>query len=251
MRMARKVEEAARWVRAHGGGEPVARALALESHMTGFSNELSRVRVLPLRKVPHHPELAGGRGGALLLGWLGGVGTAVLEGRAHLYEGALPGETGLPVRLLAALGAQSVVFVADARSLAPRGENGGVLLAVDRIDLSGAGALRGSAEAARGGGIDVPPAPGPVRERAAAAARAAGVTLGEGVAALVPGPVWPTRAEERMLRGFGADAVTMGLAPELAVAAALGLETATFLLIDGTPWGKPHLDFLRAFIEAS
>lgn len=60
------------------------------------------------------------------------------------------------------------------------------------------------------------------------AAKAARLTLHEGVYAAVQGPKFETPAEIRMLRAIGADAVGMSMAPEAIQAWALGMEAAVF-----------------------
>ena len=62
-------------------------------------------------------------------------------------------------------------------------------------------------------------------------AKSAGVDLKEGVLVAVAGPNLETRAEYRMLRGFGADAVGMSTVPEAIVAKHCGLRTLAFSVI--------------------
>src|SRR3990172_2445211 len=93
--------------------EPPRRAIVVEQGMAGFSNELSGLTVVQQRRIPGFAEpRRGDPGGQLLLGRLGGVPTAVVEGTPRLSAGYLPGECGLAVRALAAVGVRDIVLVA-------------------------------------------------------------------------------------------------------------------------------------------
>jgi len=72
-----------------------------------------------------------------------------------------------------------------------------------------------------------------MKEKALASAERSGVSLREGVAALVPGPSLPTPAETRMLVALGADVLSVSLAAELSMAAYLGIEVVTIGLVGG------------------
>ena len=69
------------------------------------------------------------------------------------------------------------------------------------------------------------------------AARDARVPIREGVYVAVPGPSYESRAEVRMLRRLGADAVGMSTVPEVLAARQLGLTVAAVSLITNTHAG--------------
>jgi purine-nucleoside phosphorylase len=247
--VSKRVSAAAAYLARLGAGLP-ERGLVLEQRMTGFSNEISGLTVVPQRRIPGFAEPRRGEpGGRLLLGRLGGVPTAVFEGTPHLSAGYLPGECGMAVRTLAALGARAAVLVSSGSALAEGAAAGGVLLVQDRLDLTGVAMLRGAADPPQGPGIELE-LPGPAAvEQALRAGERCGVAVKVGVAALLHGPLLPTPAERRMLRILGADAVSLGLAPELAAAAAAGVRAAALLLLD-EPWSERQLRFCRAFLDA-
>lgn len=248
MQIAKRVVEAAEYLRRSGAVLPV-RALALEVSMAGFSNELAGLSVLPLRRIPGLPEpRRGARSGALLLGRLGGVPTAVVEGRTHLYEGYLPGECALALRTLAAVGVRSGLLVAEGRSLREGLAPGTMFLVTDWIDRTGVAYLKGMLDAPGGPLIAVPPAPPELERIAQTAGASTGVPVATGVAALLHGPLLPTPAERRVLLLYGAEVIALALAAELAAAIYAGMRTAALLVIDGA-WDKPHLDFCRIFLE--
>src|SRR5436305_9997139 len=67
------------------------------------------------------PGIAGHQG-QVVLGTLGGLPVACLQGRRHVYEGGDPGAMRAPVRTLRALGAEALLVTNAAGSL--RGEFG-------------------------------------------------------------------------------------------------------------------------------
>lgn len=233
------------------GGVTPKKALLVEAQLSGLSNELSRLCVVPFRKIPYFPEpILPGRSGAVLCGDLGGIPVLVLEGMVHLFEGYLPGEVAFPLRVLAALGIGRVVFIATGRAVPLGSAPGDLLLVADHINLTGRTPLKGIIDAERPTFVEKGEVPAAVRAAATAAAQGVGLALDEGVAALIHGPAWPTPAEASMLRGFGADACTMALGPELEMAAYLGIESAAFLALrtESRPWGKRHLEFCKKLL---
>ncbi len=231
------------------GVESPRRAIVLERWMSGFSNELSGLTVVPARRIPGFAEPHRGEsGGNLLFGRIGGVPTAVVEAMPHLYDGYLPGECGIAVRALAVLGVDAVVLVTVGSSLLEGIRPGTMFLVMDRLDLTGVALLKGVHGPSDRQGIEIAPLAPDLLPAAQAAGMAASVAVTGGVAALVHGPLRPTPAERRMLRVLGADAVSMGLAPELAAAAHVGVRAAALLLLDGA-WDRPRLDFCRGFLE--
>jgi purine-nucleoside phosphorylase len=70
-----------------------------------------------------------------------------------------------------------------------------------------------------------------LRRLALDAAGRAGVELREGVYIMLAGPNYETRAEMRMLRGLGGDAVGMSTVPEVLVAVHAGMKVLGFSIV--------------------
>jgi purine-nucleoside phosphorylase len=90
------------------------------------------------------------------------------------------------------------------------------------------------------------------RLRAAAleAARRTGDPLREGVYVMLSGPAYETRAEMRMLRSLGGDAVGMSTAHEVIVARHAGIDVLGFSLItnkatDDVETGATHAEVIE------
>jgi purine-nucleoside phosphorylase len=179
-----------------------------------------RVRI-PYGEIPNVPTgTVVGHAGELILGVAHGTPIAVLSGRAHPYEGYSHREATLLLRAVLTLGPRIVVLTNAAGGINPSFAAGEVMLIRDTINGSGENPLLGPNLDAFG-----PRFPAltdawdpPLRELAGAAAARAGQTLHEGVYIMLSGPSYETRAELRMLRLIGADAVGMSTVHEMIVA---------------------------------
>jgi xanthosine phosphorylase len=169
----------------------------------------------------------------ITVGTLAGVGVAVFEGRAHLYEGADPVALRVPMRTLRELGADTVVLTNAAGSLRPEVGVGRLMAITDHINLSGINPLAGPNDDDVGprffgmGGAYDPQ----LRAALLGAAQAEGVDLAEGVYLAVSGPSFETPAEIRAFRTLGADAVGMSTVHETIVARHCGLRVAALSAI--------------------
>lgn len=169
-----------------------------------------------------------GHGSRAVLGTIGGVPVAVLQGRAHLYEGVDPELVRTPVRALKAAGAEILLLTNAAGSLRPELGPGRLMLITDHINLSGINVLTGPNEddlGERFTSLRDAYDPG-LSEGIRSAARELEIELGEGVYLAVSGPSFETAAEIRAFRTLGADAVGMSTVHETIVARHCGLQVA-------------------------
>lgn len=196
---------------------------------SGFAEAASRVETAAEWSVAELPGFVPtgvpGHPGRLLLGRLGGAAVAVFAGRAHYYEGHDLDAVTRPVRVVAALGARSLLLTNAAGGIRSGLNPGDLAVVTDHLNLMGANPLRGS------------PAPGAfvdlsevydihLRRMLHEAAEAVGMVLQEGVYAAVSGPSYETPAEVRALGRLGADLVGMSTVPEAIVARHCGLRVA-------------------------
>ncbi len=238
----RRIREAERTIRQRLdavpdlAGQPPRTALVLGSGLGGAVDLLDpapRLRV-PYAEIPHVPVgSAVGHAGELVLGRAAGCGIAILSGRAHGYEGYSARETTLLLRAVISLGAEELVLTNAAGGLDPGFEAGDLMLIRDVINLSGENPLRGPNVDRFGPRFPAltDPFDAGLSDRAREAAERAGVALREGVYVMLPGPSYETRAELRMLRLLGADAVGMSTVPEVIVAGHAGLRVLAVSLI--------------------
>jgi len=190
--------------------------------------------VIPYREIPNVPvTTVAGHAGELVAGLASGIPVLILSGRAHAYEGWSHRVSTILLRACLSLGIRTLVVTNASGGINPAFDPGDVMVISDIINMSGDNPLAGpnidklgprfvSMTDALDAGL---------RARARAAAGRAGVTLEEGVYLMLPGPTYETRAELRMLRTLGADAVGMSTVPEVLVARHQGVRVLGFSLV--------------------
>ena len=185
--------------------------------------------VVPYDELPGFPRpTVAGHAGSAVLGRIGGVPVAVLQGRAHLYEGGDTDFIRTPVRALRAAGAEILVLTNAAGSLRPDVIPGSLMAITDHINMTGANVLAGPNDEAVGPRFpSLRDAYDPdLRRQLHAAAGELEINLAEGVYLAVGGPSFETPAEISAFRTLGADAVGMSTVHETIVARHCGLRVA-------------------------
>lgn len=217
------VQEAARYVAARIGGEPVL-GLVLGSGLGSFAEEVADPVVIPTTDIPGYPKsTVPGHAGRLVAGEIDGVFVLVVQGRVHFYEGYPMELVVKPTRLVAALGAKALVVTNAAGGMGDHLEPGNLMAITDHINMMGTNPLIGQTW-----GFDRFPdmsrAYDPVlRKTLHDVADAENITLKDGVLGGFMGPTYETAAEVRFLKGIGADAACMSTIPEVIAAARLKL----------------------------
>ena len=204
-------------IRAAAGPEPVRLGLILGSGLGGLAEAVEGVAI-DYADLPGFPHAGvSGHSPKLTIGTLEGVRLAVFGGRAHYYEQGNPQAMRLPLEVLKALGADTLIATNAAGSLRDGMGPGELMMLSDHINFSGLNPLIGEPTDARF--VSMTDAyDRDLRNGLAEAARAAQVTLHTGVYAWYSGPSFETPAEIRALKILGADAVGMSTAPEVILA---------------------------------
>lgn len=193
-----------------------------------------------------------GHAGQLVAGRVGGLAMVVLSGRAHPYEGHTQRAATLLLRAVLALGPELVILTNAAGGLNPAFAPGDVMLITDHINLSGENPLLGPNLDRFGPRF--PPmtdAYDPsLRARALESAQRTRIGLRQGVYVMLSGPSYETRAEMRMLRSLGGDAVGMSTAHEAIVARhaarrVLGFSLITNQATDDVETGATHEEVIE------
>ena len=236
----RRIGEATAAIRDRLAGQPALVeprvAAVLGSGLGGVAELLDPEPRLRIRyaDIPHVPGASvEGHAGELVAGTVQGIPVLILSGRAHPYEGYSHREATLLLRAVLALGVDTLILTNAAGGLDPAFEPGDVMLITDQINLSGDNPLLGpnlDRFGARFPALTDAYDPA-LRTAALEAGERSGIALREGVYVMLSGPAYETRAEMRMLRSLGADAVGMSTAHETIVARHAGVRVLGFSLI--------------------
>lgn len=181
---------------------------------------------IPYSDIPGYPlSTVHSHAGRLCLGRYRGRNLILQDGRCHLYEGYGPNDVVMGLRLMHALGIESLVVTNAAGSLNPLFPAGSLMLMSDQINLTGQSPLVGVPdEPGRTRFPDLSRAFDPqLRELAQRKALGLKMRLESGVYLGLTGPQLETPAETRMFRAWGADAVGMSTVLEVIAARHLGL----------------------------
>ncbi len=210
------IGEAAAAVRARTRLRPEV-GIVLGSGLGDFADALELETAIHFQEIPHFPvSTVESHAGELHLGRLAGRPVAVLKGRVHYYEGYSMREVAFPVRVLKALGCDTLVITNAVGGMNPDMPPGTIVITTDHINLMGDNPLIGPNDEELGPRFPDMSEPY-ARSLVALAERVAlglGVPLQRGVLVAVPGPNLETAAEYRFLRWIGADVVGMSLVPE-------------------------------------
>jgi len=209
-------------------------AIILGTGLGALADQLKAETTLPYADVPGFPRpTVETHAGRLLLGTLGGRRVAMMQGRFHRYEGYTLQQVAFPVRVLRALGAQTLIVSNVSGGMHPLWATGDLVLLSDHINLLGDNPLAGPNVDAEGPRFpDMSAAYDPqLRTLAREVALAHKIVLREGVYVAVPGPNLETRAEYRMLRALGADVVGMSTVPEVITAVHQGMRVLGLSII--------------------
>jgi xanthosine phosphorylase len=203
--------------------------LILGSGLGGLADAAEDAVQIDYSELPGFPEPGvAGHGGRLVLGRLGGLPVAILQGRRHVYEGGDPGAMRAPVRALQRTGALALLATNAAGSLRPESPPGSLMALSDHINMLGVNPLSGPNDDEVGPRFpNMAEAYDPaLRGLLRRCAEGLGIALPEGVYLAAHGPSFETPAEIRAFRTLGADAVGMSTVPEVILARHCGLRVA-------------------------
>jgi purine-nucleoside phosphorylase len=201
-------------------------ALVLGSGLGAFADEFASAAKIPYAEIPHFPQsTAIGHAGKLVVGKVGAVPVAGMQGRVHLYEGYSAKEVAFPIRVFARMGVKAVILTNAAGGIKPELVQGRLVVIKDHLNLQGVNPLTGPNDERFGLRFhDMTAAyDRRFREMAVGEGNRMGIGMYEGVYAALPGPSYETPAEIRYLRTIGADLVGMSTVPEVIAARHSGM----------------------------
>lgn len=173
----------------------------------------NHIPYFPLATVEFHS-------GKLIYGLLEGKKVVVMQGRFHFYEGYDLIDVTYPIRVMHQLGIKKLLISNAAGAINPNFKKGNMMLIEDHINLQGGSPLAFKNVGAFGDRFTDMSEPYDLdmRGKLEIIAKNEDITLQKGVYVSVVGPQLETKAEYRMLKMLGADAVGMSTVPEVIVA---------------------------------
>ena len=221
-----RINETAEFIRAEVGEMPKI-GVILGTGLGDLVNHIEVSKELDYHNIPNFPvSTVEGHSGKLIFGKLGGKYIMAMQGRFHYYEGYDMKEVTFPVRVMKAVGVDTL-FVSNASGgMNKEFKVGDVMIITDHINLFPENPLRGKnyeelgtrfpsmTEAYSHALIDM----------ADAIAAEDNIRLMHGVYVGTPGPTFETPAEYEYFRVIGGDAVGMSTVPEVIVANHAGMK---------------------------
>ena len=214
--------------------------LVLGSGLGGFAERMEVVQTIDYADIDGFPVSGvSGHAGKLVLGYVGGVATAAMQGRVHYYEGNDMTDVVLPLRALRLLGAETIILTNAAGGINQEFNCGDLMLIRDHISSLVPSPLRGENLDCLGTRFPDMTAvyDKSLGEIALRSAKELGIVLREGVYLQAPGPQFETPAEIRTYRSWGADAVGMSTACEAIAARHAGYRICGISLISNAAAG--------------
>lgn len=220
-------------------------ALVLGSGLGPLADEIEDAVRIPYGDVPGmQASSAPGHAGEFIAGTLAGRQVIAMKGRLHPYDGLPAAQIAFPIRVMHALGAETLVVSNACGGLNPNWQAGDLMLQLDFINFTFDHPLAGPNDNDLGPRFPVmfDAYDREYLEIARQVARSQNLTLREGVYLAIAGPSYATRAELRAFRAWGADAIGMSTVHEVQVARhegmrVLGLSSVTDMAL---PDGSEH-----------
>lgn len=216
-------------------------AIILGSGLGALADQISTDVSIPYAEIPGFPKsTVEGHAGRLILGRLEDKPVVAMAGRAHFYEGYTLADVVFPVRVMKALGAQTLIVSNAAGGINRLWFRGDLMIIADHINFMGANPLSGPNDPEVGPRFPdmsqpYDPALIALAERAAIAE---GIPIRKGVYIAVHGPSYETPAELRMMGRWGADAVGMSTVPEVIAARHMGMRVLGITAITDMATGE-------------
>ena len=216
------------------GIKKVDTGIILGSGMSAISAKFNKILSIPYTDIPHLTNTAiKSHKGELIYAESAGKLLLIFAGRIHYYEGHEMWQVAYPVRILAAMGAKTLLTTGAAGGLNTDYHEGDIVLLTDHINLMPDNPLRGPNDSRLG--LRFPDMSEPYTishvEALKSIAEDIGVKVHTGVYASLPGPSLETRAEYSYLHTIGADLVAMSIVPEVIAAVHAGLEVVGMCIV--------------------
>lgn len=229
----KKLEETSAYIRSQYN-QPLAAGIILGSGLGNLTSELKVQKEIPYNEIPHFPvSTVAGHKGKMIFAELGGKNVLVMSGRFHYYEGYDPQLITYPVRVMKQLGVEALFLSNAAGGVNPAFNVGDLMIISDHISFFTPNPLIGKNEETLG--TRFPDMTEPYSRDLVASAKQiaseSGFKVHEGTYVAVTGPTFETKAEYRLIKTIGADAVGMSTVQEVIVARHGGMKVFAMSVI--------------------
>ena len=216
--------------------------IVLGSGLGNFTSEIKIECEIPYHEILNFPvSTVEGHTGKLIFGELSGRKIVAMAGRFHNYEGYSAQEIVFPIRAMKYLGIEFLLLSNAAGGVNPSFKVGDLMLINDHVSQFVPNPLIGKNETELG-----PRFPDmmeaycrEILNKAKSIATANKIDVKEGVYICVTGPTFETRAEYRMIKAIGGDAVGMSTVQEVITAIHMGLKCFAISVITDM-WVEEH-----------
>lgn len=221
----KQIEASVAFLQNKGFNQPEI-GIVLGTGLGQLVNDITQPITAHYHQIPNFPlATVEFHSGKLIFGLLEGKKVVVMQGRFHLYEGYNLQDVTYPIRVMHALGIKKLFISNAAGAINLNYHKGQLMLITDHINLQRGSplAFKNVAEFGERFTDMSQPYDNGLQNQLITLAKQNGITLQQGVYASVVGPQLETKAEYRMLKILGADAVGMSTVPEVIVANHLNL----------------------------
>ncbi len=226
--MLKFINETADYLKGKGFESPEI-GIILGTGLGQLTNHINIISEVSYNHIPNFPTATVEfHKGKLIYGTLENKTVIVMQGRFHLYEGYSLQDITFPVRIMEKLGITTLLVSNAAGAINLNFKKGELMLIDDHINLQGSSplAFKGVEELGERFTDMSAPYNAKINSVFQDIAKTNNITLHKGVYASVFGPQLETKAEYKMLKIIGADAVGMSTVPEIIVANHLKLKVA-------------------------
>ena len=228
-----QIEESVAAIRGRWSGSPRV-GIVLGTGLGSLTEQISIEEAIDYGDIPNFPQsTALSHRGRMVCGQLEGQTVMAMEGRVHMYEGYPLKQITLPIRVMKAMGCDTLVVSNACGGLNQYYRCGDIMMIDDHINLMGDNPLIGVNDDRLGPRFPDMSAPydSELISLAEQVARKQDLHVHRGVFVAVSGPNLETRAEYRFLRNIGADVVGMSTVPEVIVAVHAGMRCVGFSIV--------------------
>jgi purine-nucleoside phosphorylase len=201
--------------------------IILGTGLGGFADKIDTAFAIEYKDIPGFPvSTVEGHKGRMIFGTVEGRKVVAMQGRFHYYEGYTMQQVTFPVRVMKALGIETLLVSNASGGMHPDFEIGDLMIITDHINLFPEHPLRGKNIPELGTRFpDMSEAYSKeLIQKAKDIAAKNNIKVVEGVYVGTTGPTFETPAEYRYFRAIGGDAVGMSTVPEVIVANHAGIK---------------------------